>query len=432
MRRKITEQLMEWKNKGADRLPLILHGARQVGKTYILEEFGSENYKHMVYVNFEQTPALRSLFEGDLSPEKIIRHLETYSGKPIIPGETLIVFDEVQTCERALTSLKYFAETANEFHIAAAGSLLGVALNRQQVSFPVGKVEMKIMYPFDFEEFLWAIGKAELANEIRKAFDTDTPLPGLFHDMALELYRTYLCVGGMPAAVAEYVRSGSLLNISKIHDDILNAYLADMAKYATAGETVKIRTAFDSIPAQLAKDNRKFQYKLLARGARSSHFGVAIDWLSYSGIVSLCRRIEHGRMPPSAYVDLSAFKLYMADTGLLVTKARVPAHTILLGTDDGSDFRGAITENNVAQALAANGYDLHYWESGGVAEVDFVIVRGGEVIPVEAKSFIHSKSKSLGVYVKRYASPYAIRVSARNFGLEGGIKSVPLYAVFAI
>ncbi|MDA8213292.1 MAG: DUF4143 domain-containing protein [Clostridia bacterium] len=432
MKRKITEKLIQWRNQGSNRLPLILHGARQVGKTYILEDYGSRYYKNTVYINFEQTPAMRSVFDGDLSPERIVRLLELSSNKPIVPGDTLVFFDEIQACERALTSLKYFSESAGEFHVVAAGSLLGVAINREKFSFPVGKVQMETLYPFDFEEYLWALGKESLAQEIRYCFEHDLPLVELLHEQALELYKSYLCTGGMPAAIVEYAASQKLLKIPEIQNNILNAYFADMAKYATPSESVKARNAFDSIPAQLAKENRKFQYKVLKKGASATHFGVAIDWLCSSGLVLKCRRIEHGKMPPAAFIDLSAFKLYMADTGLLLAKSGMPAQTVILSADNANDFKGAVTENYAAQALASNGYELFYWESESKAEIDFVIVRDGEVIPVEVKSALHNRSKSLSVYVSKYNPPYSIRLSARNFGFENNIKSVPLYAAFAI
>ena len=262
MERKITNKLTFWKEQN-NRQPLILQGARQVGKTYILEEFGSKNYKNVVYVNFEQTPALRSIFDQDINPDRVIKMLAIYSKKPIYPGETLIFLDEIQMCDRALTALKYFAETANEYHVVSAGSLLGVALNRNQASFPVGKAQLHTLHPLDFEEFLWAIDQKALAEEIRDCFTSNRPIATLFHEQALELYRTYLCIGGMPAAVAEYVRSQSLLGVPDIQNNILTAYIADMAKYAGPFETVKVRGAFDSIPAQLAKENHKFQYKLI-------------------------------------------------------------------------------------------------------------------------------------------------------------------------
>jgi len=430
LQRKMTEKLLGWKRKRQDRLPLILYGARQVGKTYLLEEFGNSNYKNTVYVNFEQTPSLRNLFDGDLAPERIIKTLEAFSGKPIIPEQTLIIFDEIQACARALTALKYFAEAAGEFHIVAAGSLLGVAVNREQVSFPVGKVEIATLHPCDFEEFLWALGKHALAEEIRQCYKTNAPLNGALHEQADELFKTYLCTGGMPAVVNEYIRSGSLLKIPEIQMNILTAYLADMAKYASSSETVKTRTAFDSIPAQLAKENHKFQYKQIKKGASASHFGSTIDWLKASGTVLQCRRIEQGLMPPAAYVDISAFKLFMADTGLLLAKAGVPAQAVLL--DQVGGFKAAIAENYMAQVLAVNGHELYYWESDYTAEVDFVIIQEGKVIPLEVKSSIHTKAKSLNVFMQKYDPAYAIRVSTKNFGFENRIKSVPLYAAFCI
>jgi predicted AAA+ superfamily ATPase len=436
MKRKLSQKLLQWllqwKKEQAQRLPLVLHGVRQVGKTYILKDFGAKHYKNTVYVNFEQNPSFRSIFDGELKPERIVRMLETYFDDPILPEGTLIFLDEIQLCERALTSLKYFSESAEGFHVAAAGSLPGIAIQRENASFPVGKVRLEKLHPFDFEEFSWALGKENLLGEIRIAFERDDPLPGLLHEQAMELYRNYLCVGGMPAAVVEYAGTRRFSNIVDIQTNIINAYLADLSKYAKSAESLKARSAFDSIPAQLAKDNRKFQYKLIRKGASATHFGASIEWLCNSGMTVKCRRIEHGKMPPAAYVDLSAFKLYMADVGLLISASKIPFQNVLAASQSSQDYRGALTESYVAGALSASGHDLYYWESPYKAEVDFVVVRGESVIPLEVKSAAHTRSKSLGVFFSRYGPPYAIRVSARNFGCENAVKSVPLYAAFLI
>lgn len=310
----------------------------------------------------------------------ILSVLEKYYHIQIVPDQTLIIFDEIQMCERALTSLKYFAEEAPEYHVIAGGSLLGVALKREQFSFPVGKVQMLTMYPMDFEEYLWAKGKELLAEEIRQM--------------------------------------------------ILNAYIADMAKYAKTTETVKIFAAYDSLPVQLARDSKKFQYKLIKSEARASQYGDSIDWLVRSGIVNKCNKCTQGFMPPAAYQDLSAFKLYYSDLGLLSARTGMTEQALL--ATESERFRGIYAENYVACALAANGYELFYWESEGTAEVDFVIVREGRVIPVECKAGEHVKAKSLMVYREKYAPAYCIRISGRNFGMADGIKSVPLYAVFCI
>ena len=260
MKRKILDLFIEWKNK-EERKPLILNGARQVGKTYILEQFGAEHFGNVVYLNMEIEGTIRDFIEKELSPQKIIQFLEVTKKQEITPDKTLIFFDEIQACERALTALKYFCEQTPEYHIAAAGSLLGVAINREKYSFPVGKVDEFYMYPLDFEEFLWALGYEKLAEEIKNHYANNEPMPDALHNVALELYQKYFIVGGMPAAVKSFIKTDSFLKVQIIQNDILNEYIADMAKYADATTSVKIRACYDSIPAQLAKENAKFQYK---------------------------------------------------------------------------------------------------------------------------------------------------------------------------
>ena len=429
MERKLTQRLLAWKNQPEGSLPLLLYGARQVGKTYLIEQFAAQHYEDFLPVNFERSPAMQTLFDGDISPERIIRLLEAHRGRPVVPHKTLIFFDEIQVCERALTSLKYFAECATRYHVVAAGSLLGVVIHRENYSFPVGKVAMEFLRPLDFEEFLMALDKKALVEEIRHSFVNNLPLAPVLHEQTLDLLHIYWIVGGMPAAVAQYLKTGSLPAVAEIQTAILNAYIADMAKYATAVESVKIRTAFDSIPAQLAKENRKFQYKVIKKGASASHFGVAIDWLCASGMVHKCRRIDQGTAPLAAVADLSAFKLYMADTGLLSAKSGFGLGNLSV---DAGPFKGAVAENYCAQSFAAQGHELYYWESPSVAEVDFVLQRNGQIVPVEVKSGEHVRSKSLASYMQKYKPPYAIRLSAKNFGFADGIRSVPLYAAFLL
>ncbi|NLP48646.1 MAG: ATP-binding protein [Clostridiales bacterium] len=413
-------------------MPLLLYGARQVGKTHILNEFGRENYKNIAYINLESNLTVSSYFSDNIEPERIIRFLETEVRERILPGETLIILDEIQTCERALTSLKYFNEKAPQYHIACAGSLLGVAVNRENYSFPVGNVDSATLYPMDFEEFLWALGEEKLADEIRLAFKDDSPLPKALHEKALDLYRQYLIVGGMPRVVANYVETGSLIGLPDVQGRIINDYLADMAKYASNTESVKIRAAYNSIPAQLAKENKKFQYKLAQKGGTANIFGPAIDWLQFAGVVLKCTRIEHGLMPISVYADLSAFKLYMGDVGLLSMLSGISQQTVLAAGEVENIFLGAISENYVAQAFAAKGYALYYWTREGKAELDFVLQKGDDIIGVEVKTGKRTKSKSLAMFVGDYEPAYSIRISSKNFGFENNIKSVPLYAVFCI
>ena len=430
MKRKIMQQLRQWVKATAGRMPLLLYGARQVGKTYVMQELGSEQFKNTVYVNFEAEQNIRAFFDADIHANAVIRLLEQYFHTMIIPGETLIIFDEIQMCERALTSLKYFAEEAPEYHVIAAGSLLGVAINRQQHSFPVGKVQMLTMYPMDFGEYLWAGNKELLADTIREHFESNLAMPQTLHDEALNEYYQYCIVGGMPAAVAAYFCSTPTIGQAQLRQMLLDSYIADMTKYAKEGESVRIFAAYDSLPSQLARESKKFQYKLIKSGARASQYGDSIDWLIRAGIVNKCVKCTQGFMPPSAFLDLTAFKLYYSDTGLLSARTQMNLER-LLGVES-ERFRGIYAENYVACALKSNGYELLYWESDGKAEVDFLIIRDDHVIPVECKAGDHVKAKSLNVYREKYHPHYSIRISTRNFGMVDQIRSVPLYAVFCI
>ena len=432
MKRKITEYLLRWKNKTHGRMPLLLYGARQVGKTYIINEFGRSQYDNYVYFNLETNRIVSSYFNDNLEPDYILRFLETESRQRILPGNTLIIFDEIQTCERALTSLKYFNEKTPEYHIICAGSLLGVAINREHYSFPVGNVDSVTLYPLDFEEFLWAQSEEKLIECIIDAFTNNEALPAALHEKAMDFYKQYLITGGMPRAVLEYIETKSFLTVPEVQNKIINDYIADMAKYADNAESVKIRAAYDSIPLQLAKDNKKFQYKLAKKGGTATIFGTAIDWLSFAGVVLKCERIEHGFMPVSVYRDLSNFKLYMGDTGLLTMKSGISQNTILSAGIIENTYIGAISENYVAQAFASKNYGLYYWSNEGTAELDFVLQKGDEVIAVEVKTGARVKSRSLNMFVSKYKTGYSIRISAKNFGFENNIKSVPLYAVFCI
>lgn len=430
VKRKLEDRLLEWKNKGSKRMPLIINGARQVGKTYTLLEFGSRHYRNVVYVNLETNLLVSSYFSDNINPNRIIQYLEAYSNQEIIPEETLIILDEIQSCERALTALKYFCEETPEYHIATAGSLLGVAINREKYSYPVGKVDTLTLYPLDFEEFLWAMDERRLCSEIHSSYNEVTPMPEVLHQRAIDLYRMYLIIGGMPASINEYLDTGKLLTVSDVQNKILNDYLADMSKYASHTESVKIRACYESIPAQLAKENNKFQYKIVQKGGTASIFGPSIEWLNYAGIVLKCQRLEHAYEPIAVYSDLSSFKLYMGDVGLLVMKSGLSHQTILSG--EKNLFMGSVAENYIAQALASKEYKLYYWTSKNTAELDFVLQLENDIIGVEVKKETHSRSKSLGIFVDKYNPKYSIRFSNNNFGFANNIKSIPLYAAFCI
>jgi predicted AAA+ superfamily ATPase len=431
MKRKIIDQLIKWKC-APGRMPLILNGARQVGKTYILKEFAAAHYSKFVYINLETNIRINSFFDGDLNPLHIVQYLESVSDIRIIPGETLIILDEIQSCSRALLSLKSFCEEAPQFHVIAAGSLLGVAVNREKYSFPVGKVDELSMYPMDFEEYLWAMNHTVLSLHILDHFSKDESMPNALHTEALELYRKYLIIGGMPAAVKEFVDTGSFLTVKDLQGRILNEYVADMAKYALPATTVKVRACYNSIPAQLAKENVKFQYKTVQRGGTATIFGESIEWLVSAGIGLKCQKINQGLMPVSAYADLSDFKLYMSDAGMLTMKSGMATQTILSPLDEDNMFLGMIGENYVAQALVCNGFPLYYWKNENTAELDFVVQIAGEVVPVEVKKGRRTKSASLNMFMKQYNCKFAIRISGKNFGFENNIRSVPLYAVWCL
>lgn len=430
MERKMSKKLLEWKND-TEKTPLILYGARQVGKTYTILSFGKENYKNVAYINFEDNTEILKIFEQDLEVERIIKELSVKLGITILEEDTLIFFDEIQACERALTSLKYFAESKTKYHVVAAGSLLGIAINRQKYSFPVGKVKMLTLYPLDFEEFLWALDKKDLANMIRQAFSEDKEFS--LHNLANEYYRLYLAIGGMPRAILEYKEKQDMDFVTAILKDINNSYIADMAKYASPTETTKIMAVYNIISAQLAKENRKFQYKLIKSGARAYEYETAINWLNASGIINQCTKIKEGKLPLSAFIEPESFKIYMSDVGLLCNKFGIPTNIVIVENDNMNDFKGALAENYVCNSLVQCGLKPYYWESNGKAEVDFVVQdKDGNIIPIEVKSSIHTRSKSLNVFKSLYKIPYSIRISTKNFGFENDIKCIPLYSVFCL
>lgn len=431
MYRKIMDFFKEWK-ESAHRKPLILQGARQVGKTYSILEFGRTHYENVAYFNFETNPKLNETFEENISPEYLIPILSHIAGQTIIREKTLIVFDEVQLCERALTSLKYFCEEAPDYHIIVAGSLLGVAVNRAKFSFPVGKVDMKTLYPMDMEEFMLACGEAALVNDIKNSFDNNTPLPSALHDAAMQLYRQYLIVGGMPECVMQFVETGDYILVRHTQDTILTSYLNDMSKYNNLNEIKKTRLAYDNITVQLSRKNTRFQYKLIKKGGRAAEFENAIEWLCLSGIVSQVYQVEQIKKPLENYRNIDAFKIYVSDLGLLCAKKDLAANDILYMVDEINDFKGGMVENYVNVQLSINGYQTYYWESEYGAEIDFIIQRDGQLIPIEVKSADNTKAKSLRVYMKTYKPAYAIKLSAKNFAFEDNKKIVPLYAAFCI
>lgn len=427
MERSIAEKLVKWKHS-KNRKPLLLQGARQVGKTWSLLAFGKEHYRNVLYCNFESNTELVAVFQKNLSPDRIVRDLSVWSNQSVFKEDTLIIFDEVQACDAALTSLKYFNEEAPGYHVVAAGSLLGVAMKRSGYSFPVGNVEFMTLYPMGFDEFMVARGEQIALEMIRESYRLNEKLP--LHDRMMEAFETYRIVGGMPRAVADFLQNNDYNLLAANHKSITDSYIADMAKYAEPYETVRIMAAFRSIPAQLAKPNKKFQYKTIRKGARSKEFETALDWLKASGITQICYKTSSGVLPLIAYEDPSAYKVYLNDTGLLRTMYGLPAEVNPSGY---SQIQGILTENYVANMLVSGDIIPYYWESQGKAEVDFVVqLHNGQIVPLEVKSSIHVQSKSLQQYISKYNPPYSIRVSAKNFGFENNIRSIPLYALHCL
>ena len=437
MFRRLTKELIKWKNSEF-RKPLVLQGARQVGKTYTVLEFAKEHYDNVAYINFEFSESAIKLFEADLDPRKLLPAIQVFTRQTMTQERTLIFFDEVQRCPPALTSLKYFCEFAPGYHVIAAGSLLGVAVSRGQYSFPVGKVDRLTLYPMDFEEFLIATANPELAAEaafadmIHRSFDNNEPLEPYWHDCLLDRYRRYLVVGGLPECVLKYVTTENYDLIRATQDMILSDYLDDMSKYNTANEIKKTRLAYNSVTVQLSKKNTRFQYKLIKSGGRAAEFENAVEWLVLSGIVDRVYGLEAVMKPLENYKNIDRFKIYFSDAGLLCARNNITANDILFGLDSLADFKGGLTENYVCNQLVSRGNVCYCWQSDGEAEIDFVIQREGKLIPIEVKSADNSKAKSLKVYMQRFSPEYAIKISTNNFGFSNGIKTIPLYAAFCV
>lgn len=424
MNRKILNNLLAWKNQ-AKRKPLILMGARQVGKTFILKKFGELNYSNTVYLNFENNPRLCKLFESDLTPEAILKSLKIEMDTEILPGKTLILFDEVQECPNALNSLKYFCEEAPDQHIIAAGSLLGVKLAHTK-GFPVGKVHFLTLYPLCFLEFLEALQETRLKNYVEE-ISQPKPLPPNLHDKLLALFKEYLFIGGMPEAVAEYIDTKNLSKVREIQQSILNAYSLDFAKHAPKEQIMKINQVWNAIPNQLAKENKKFIYSVIREGARAKEFEGALQWLIEAGLIHKTALISTPKIPLSAYADFNVFKIYLVDMGLLGAMSHLSAKSILYENDLFQEFKGALVENYVAQELVHSHHSLYYWTSEGKAEVDFIIEQEDHVYPLEVKSGNSLKKKSLRVYGELYQPQSLIRLSPMNLKKDGEILNCPLY-----
>ena len=430
MRRKMYDKLLQWKERSNGKSALLIQGARRVGKSYIVEEFAESEYDSYILIDFNKADEqVKDIFLHDLDNlNSFFLKLTALYGVRLHERRSLVVLDEVQLFPRARSAVKYLVEDGRYDYIET-GSLISIRENVKDILIPSEEDHMN-MYPMDFEEYLWAKGKELLADMIRTHYEKNQALGEGMHKEALAEYYNYCIIGGMPAAIAAETMPYATLTQEEIRHMLLDSYIADMAKYALPSETVKIFATYDSLPSQLAKDSKKFQYKLIKSGARASQYGDSIDWLIRAGIVNKCVKCTQGFMPPSAFLDLTAFKLYYSDTGIM--SARTGMNLVRLMGEEAERFRGIFAENYVACVLRANGYELLYWESDGTAEVDFLIIKDDHVIPVECKSGNHVKSRSLAVYREKYHPAYSIRISARNFGMADEIKSVPLYAAFCI
>ena len=431
MLRNFSKELEKWKNEN-EKMPLMVIGARQIGKTYIIDEFCKKNYSDYIYINLMDDEGIIEIFDEKINTDEKIRKMELYL-RHTITENTIIFFDEIQESESLISALKYFCEAEFPYKIICAGSLLGVKLKRFKKSFPVGKVIIKYMYPMTFEEFLIAIGYSQVIEEIRKCFDNNEKMSNPIHEKLLNYYRLFLATGGMPVAVNNIVENK--LNILEFNNNLLqsiiDAYFADMKKYTlNYYESVKIEKIYRNIPSQLAKENKKFQFSKIEPYARKRDYASSLDWLIASKLVIPCYFVNKFETPLKGFVDEEKFKLYLSDTGILTELLEIPRNKILL--NDNFQYKGVITENYVANELQANEISLYYWAKNQVAEIDFLIDTSKCVIPIEVKANENKKSKSLNYFMKENKTDLAIRISANNFGFENNIKSVPLYAVFCI
>lgn len=428
MKRYAMHELERWQND-PHRKPLIIRGARQVGKTWLMKEFGKLAFKNTVYINFDNNERMRLLFEGDFDIPRLIAALQIECGCQIEQGNTLILFDEVQEVPRALASLKYFYENAPEYAIVAAGSLLGVAMHHGS-SFPVGKVAFLDLYPMSFTEFLDAAGNSSLSELLKKQ---DWSLIAPFKSKYIELLRNYYFIGGMPEAVQSFIEEHDYLKVREIQSRLLDAYEQDFSKHAPPETVPRIRMLWNSIPAQLAKENRKFIYGMLREGSRAKDFELALQWLIDCGLVYQVNRIAKPAMPIDAYRD-NAFKLFMLDVGLLAAKSGLDVKSLLDGSRIFTEFKGSLTEQYVQQQLCAeSGINPFYWSAEpGNAEIDFVFQSGMNVIPIEVKAEENLQAKSLKAYCAKFSPKVAIRASMSDYRKESWLTNLPLYAISQI
>lgn len=435
MERDIMERLVEWKN-ATDRKPLLLTGVRQCGKTYVCKEFGKKYFEDVAYFYFEGNKGLASVFEYDFDVNRILDELgNVIRGQEIIPGKTLVIFDEIQACPNAITSLKYFCENKRELHIVCAGSLLGVALKRNNISFPVGKVDRLQMYPLTFSEFLRADGGQTIFEGIQK-YPVDCELSELYTNKLEKALKYYYIVGGMPEVVAKWVETHNFEKIEKLQDNILQDYGNDFAKHAPKSDIPKLGWIWDSIPKQLAKENNKFVFSHVKEGKRSNELEDALEWLVDAGLVHKLELVSNPELPLSFCSDAMFFKVYMSDVGLLRRKSGVSHKTILEDSDLYKNFKGAFTENFVLTEFIKQGIHPYFWRSGNTAELDFLFEYEDEIIPVEAKAEIHTRAKSYRQYCKKYKPRIGFKFSMKNVGKheveETTTYSIPLYLIWRV
>lgn len=426
MYRSAMEQLNKWKQK-TNKKPLIIRGARQVGKTWLMKEFGKTAYEKTVYINFDNNPQMKELFSLDMRIDRIIMGIELYVGHKISPHNTLLIFDEVQEVPKALSSLKYFNETAPEYQIVCAGSLLGIALH-QGTSFPVGKVEFMDLYPLSFTEFMRAMGKEQFVDLLDKG---DFEMATMFRQDYVDLLKYYYYVGGMPEVVQSFVDNRDFNEAREIQERILAAYEQDFSKHAPNEVVPRIRMLWNSIPAQLTKENKKFIYGIIKEGARAKDYETALMWLTDCGLVHKVYRVTAPSIPLKAYEDLKAFKLFLADVGLLGCMVRLNQSVLLNGNELFKEFKGALTEQYVLQQLkTVKGVDTYYWTNDrGNAEIDFLIDTGNEIVPIEVKAETNLKAKSLKTFCEKYNPKMAIRTSMTDYKQEDWLLNLPLWAV---
>ena len=428
LRRKAMDKLIEWKNN-PDKMALIVRGARQVGKTYVIKEFAREYYDNYVYINFEENPQFKEIFEENLSSEEIISQISLRFNNIVIePKKTLIIFDEIQTCPNAITALK-FLTIYKEYDVIASGSLLGVLHKDEPSSYPVGYVEYLDMYSLDFEEFCWANGINDVGIQfVKKYYDEKMPVPIATHNQFLDLFKLYIIVGGMPRVVNEYITSKNFQNVFKLQNAIIEDYKADIIKYALQGEKNKIRECFNSISIQLAKENKKFQYKLANKNATTRNYADALTWLVDARVVNRCYNLRTLEKPLIGYINPNCFKIYMADTGLFISMLGNDAAIDIMNGNLGI-YKGAIYENVIADLLNKKGMKLYYFNYRSSLELDFIIMYNHEITALEVKSADNTKSKSLKSAIENWNIPMGIKLSTKNISVSNNIINYPIYMV---